>query len=75
MTNLWADKTIEIENETIKKVDRCKYLGQTVMLDEHTKEEVMIIIKAGWSCFGRYKAIFCDQKLPKCLRKRVYDQQ
>ena len=28
-----------------------------MILDEHTREEVTIIIKAGWSCFGRYKDI------------------
>ena len=44
------------------------------MLDEHTREEVMIRIKVGWSCFGRYKDILCDQKLPMPLRKRKYDE-
>ena len=45
------------------------------MLDEHiAREEVLIITKAGWSCFGRYKDILCEQKLPMCLRKRMYDQ-
>ena len=33
-----------------------------------------IRIKAGWSCFGRYKDILCDQKLPMSLRRRMYDQ-
>ena len=34
----------------------------------------MIRIKAGWSCFGRFKDILCDHKLPMSLRKRMCDQ-
>ena len=64
MTNFPSDETIAIENEKIEKVDWYQYLGQSVMMDEHTREEVMIGIKAVWSCFGRYKDILCDQKLP-----------
>ena len=71
-----SDEIIEKENETIEKVNRYTYenLGQTVMLDEHTREEVMIKIKAGCSGFGRYKDILCDQILPICLRNRSYEQ-
>ena len=50
MTNFQSDETIEIDNQTIEKVDRYKYLGQTVMLDGYTREEIMIRIKAGWIC-------------------------
>ena len=55
-------------------MDQYKYLGQTVKLDEHTREEVNIRIKAGWSCFGRYKDILCDQKLPMSLRSKMFNQ-
>ena len=34
------------------------------MIDEHAIEEVMIRIKAEWSC--------SEQKLPMCQRKRIY---
>ena len=44
------------------------------MLEELAREEVMMRIKAGRGCFGRYMDILCDQKLPMCLRKRMYDQ-
>ena len=33
MTNFQSDDTIDIENETIEKVDRYKYLGQTVTME------------------------------------------
>ena len=49
MTNFQSDEIMKIENETIEKVDGYKYLGQTVIMDEHTREEVTIRIKAGWS--------------------------
>ena len=74
MTNFKSDKTIVIENDIIEKVDRYKYLGQTVMMENQTREEVMIRIKAGWSCFGRFKDILCDRKLPMSLRRRMFDQ-
>ena len=34
MTNFQSDEIITVENDTIEKVDRYKYLGQTVMLNE-----------------------------------------
>ena len=74
MTNFQTSDTIKIENEEIEKVNQYKYLGQTVKLEDHTREEVNIRIKAGWSCFGRYKDILCDQKLPMSLRRRMYNQ-
>ena len=74
MTNFQTSNIIKIENDEIEKVDQYKYLGQTVKLDEHTREEVNIRIKAGWSCFGRYKDILCDQKLPMSLRRRMFNE-
>ena len=74
MTNYQTKDRIVIENEEIEKVDQYKYLGQTVKLENHTREEVMIRIKAGWSCFGRYKNILCDQELPMSLRRKMYNQ-
>ena len=53
MKNFHSDETIEIENEIVEKVGRYKYLGQTVMFDEHTGDEIMTRIKAGWSCFWK----------------------
>ena len=74
MTNSQSDEVIVVENEVIEKVDRYKYLGQTVMMEDHTREEVTIRIKAGWSCFGRFKDILCDKKLLITLRRRMYNQ-
>ena len=71
MVNFYSVETIEEQNG---KVDRYKYLGQTVMMENQTREEVMIRIKAGWSCFGRFKDILCDRKLPMSLRRRMYNQ-
>ena len=38
MTNFQSDETIMIENDVIEKVDRYKYLGQTVMMENQTQE-------------------------------------
>ena len=40
-----------------------------VMMENQTREEVMIRIKAGWSCFGRFKDILCDRKTTNVHKK------
>ena len=73
MTNFQTNESIVVENDEIERVDSYKYLGQTVKMEDNTREEVLIRIKAGWSCFGRYKDILCDKKLPLILRRRVFN--
>ena len=59
-----------------KKVDSYmyKYLGQTVKMADNTRDEILIRIKAGWSCFGRFREILCDKKIPIVHRRRVFNQ-
>ncbi|GFS14196.1 RNA-directed DNA polymerase (Reverse transcriptase) domain containing protein [Elysia marginata] len=58
MTNYENDDTIHIENASIEKVQKYKYLGKSTCMKDLTKEEVDIRIRAGWSCFGRNREIF-----------------
>ena len=74
MTNFDSNREIHIESERIEKVDSYKYLGQTTWLQDTTKEEVTCRIRAGWSCFGRNREIFLDEKLPMSLKRQVFDQ-
>ena len=74
MTNFENNKDIHIDNAKIEKVTSYKYLGQTTHLKETTKEEITCRIRAGWSCFGRNREIFLDDKMPICLKRQVYDQ-
>jgi hypothetical protein len=74
MTNFDTNETLEIENDMIEKVDSYKYLGKTVKMKDNTREEVLLRTKAGWSCFGRYRDILCDKKIPLSLRSRMYNQ-
>ena len=73
MTNFQTNESIVVKNDEIEKLDSYKYLGQTVKIEDNTREEVLIRIKAGWSCFGRYKDILCDKNLPLILRRRVFN--
>ncbi|GFR64127.1 transposase [Elysia marginata] len=57
MTNYENDDTIQIENASIEKVQKYKYLGKSTCMKDLTKEEVDIRIRAGWSCFGRNREI------------------
>ena len=50
MTNFQSDETKVIGNDVIVTVDRYKYLGQTVMMENQTREEVMIRIIANYQC-------------------------
>ena len=74
MTNFETNETIQIEDEIIEKVKSYKYLGQTTHLKDTTKEELTCRVRAGWSCFGRNREIFQDDKMPMCLKRQVYDQ-
>ena len=74
MINYPNQDSLCIENEEIEKVEHYKYLGQTTYLKETTKEEIKCRIRTGWSCFGRNREVFLDEKLPMSLRRQVFDQ-
>ena len=65
MTNFQTNVSIIVENDEIEKVDSYKYLGQTVKMEDNTREEVLIRIKADCSCFGRYEDNLCDKRKTK----------
>ena len=74
MTNFETTNKVHIENEEIEKVQSYKYLGQTTFLKDTSKEEVARRIRAGWSCFGKHREIFRDDKMPISLKRQVFDQ-
>ena len=74
MTNFSELHTIRIENDDIEKVEEYKYLGQTLKMENTTKEEVMVRVKAAWRCFGMHKEILEDRDIPISLKKKVMDQ-
>ena len=74
MTNFTTQETITIDNHQIEKVDKYKYLGQTLKMENNTEEEILARIKAGWRSFGIHKNILTDKDIPMTLRSRVYDQ-
>jgi hypothetical protein len=74
MTNFTTQETITIENHQIEKVDKYKYLGQTLKMDNTTEEEILTRIKAGWRSFGMHKHILTDKDIPMSLRSRVFNQ-
>ena len=74
MTNYNSDKTIKIDNESIEKVTKYPYLGQTAAMRIKTSEEINTRIRKAWYTFGKYRNIFQDTTLPNTLKRRVYDQ-
>ena len=69
MTNIDTIDNIQINGTEIEKVTNYKYLGQTIAMENSTKE-VSIRIKVGWSVFGKHRQIFLDRRLPMCLKER-----
>ena len=43
-------------------------------MENSTKQEVSVRIKAGWSIFGKYREIFLDRHLPISLKRKVFNQ-
>ena len=74
MTTIDTTDNIQINGTEIEKVTNYKYLGQTIAMENSTKQEVSIRIKAGWSVFGKYREIFLDRYLPMSLKRKVFNQ-
>ena len=74
MTNIDTTDHIQINWTEIERVTNYKYLGQTIAMENSTKQEVSITIKAGWSVFGKYREIFLDRHLPMSLKRKVFNQ-
>ena len=74
MTDIDTTDNIQINGTAIEKMTNYKYLGQTIAMENSTKQEVSIRIKAGWSVFGKYREIFLDRHLPMSLKRKVFNQ-
>ena len=74
MTNIDTTDNIQIDGTKIEKMTYHRYLGQTTAMENRTKQEVSIRVKAGWSVFGKYREIFLDRHLPMSLKRKVFNQ-
>ena len=74
MTNIDITDNIQINGVEIEKVTNFKYLGQTAAMENRTKREALIRIKAEWSAFGKYREIFLDRHLPVSPETKVFNQ-
>ena len=73
MTNIDTTDNIQMKGTDIEKVTNNRHLGQIAM-ENRTKQEVSIRIKAGWSVFRKYREIFLDRYLLMSLKKKVFNQ-
>ena len=73
MTKIDTTDNIQIDGTELEKVTNYKYLGQTIAMEDRTKQEVSIRIKAGWSVFGNCRDIFLDRHLPISLKRKVFN--
>ena len=53
MTNHTDSEEILTDHQKIEKVTEFKYLGQKTHIKDTTKEEICVLIRAAWSCFGK----------------------
>ena len=70
VTNIDTTDTIQIDGTETENVTNYKYLEQTIAMENRTKQEVSIRIKAGWSLSGKYREIFPDRHQPLNLKRR-----
>ena len=68
VTNIDTTDNIQINGTEIEQVTNYKYLGQTIAMENRTKQEVSIRMKAEWSVLGKYREIFLDRYLPMSLK-------
>ena len=68
VTNIDTTDNIQINGTEIEQVTNYKYLVQTVAMENRTKQEVSIRMKAEWSVLGKYREIFLDRYLPMSLK-------
>ena len=54
MTNIDITDNMQIDGTEVEKVMTYKYLRQTIAMENRTKQEVSMRIKAGWSVSGKY---------------------
>ena len=62
MTNFETDEEIKIENEKLEKVESYNYLGQITTTNRKSEDEIKERIRKSWSCFGKNREIFMDNK-------------
>ena len=72
--NIDITQNIQVVGTEIEKVTNNKYLGQTIAIENRTKQEVSIRIKAKWSVLGKYRKIFLDRHLPMSRKGKVFSQ-
>ena len=71
-TNHADSEDILIDQQKIEKVTEFKYLGQTIHLEDTTKEEIYARMELFWK--KKPKEILQDKQLPISLKKQVMDQ-
>ena len=74
MTNIDSTDNIQINRTKIENVTNYKYSGQTTAMENRTKQEVSIRIKARGSVLGKYREIFLDRHLPMSPERKVFNQ-
>ena len=69
MTNFQNDQEIHIESEKNRKSHQLQVFRTNDLFKRHHKKEVTCRIRAGWSCFGKNREIFQDDKMPLSLKR------
>ena len=74
MTNIDTVGNILIDRVDIEKVAAYKYLKQAITMENRTRQEVSIGIKAEWNVLGKCRELFLDRHLPMSLNRKVFSQ-
>ena len=74
ITHIDTTDNIQINGTEIEEVTNYKYLGQTIAMENRTKQEVSIRVNTGWSVFRKYREIPLDRNLPMSLKRKAFNQ-
>ena len=74
MSYIDTTDNMQIDGTEIEKMTNYKYLGQTIAMENRTKQEVSMRIKSGWSVSGKCIEIFLDTYRPMSLKRKVFNQ-
>ena len=67
MTNIDTAENLQLDRTEIEKMTNYKYMGNTTAMNNRTRQELSIRMKAGWSFFEKQREISLDRHLAMSL--------